>query len=182
MITLIVNNCDIDTIVLSYIYSQPYEGKPNADVAQHEIQFDTPALRRCWTSCCFRKMWFVHSWWMLVMTSCVTALFMSETNSVMILLFIDLPGPGEKISPTMVLETQGGVKRTVHVSQLRSTIFGMIFHVMTLCIGSVKRNHCWIICFKIIYLWMLSHFKSWLCKAFSNKCSCVFVEMCLWDS
>ena len=36
--------CDIDTIVLSYIYNRPFEGKPNADVAQGEIEFDTPDL------------------------------------------------------------------------------------------------------------------------------------------
>ena len=36
--------CDIDTIVLSYIQNQPFEGKPDADVAQDEIEFDTPDL------------------------------------------------------------------------------------------------------------------------------------------
>ena len=32
---------DIDTID---IYNWPFEGKPNADVAQGEIEFDTPDL------------------------------------------------------------------------------------------------------------------------------------------
>ena len=36
--------CDIDTIILSYIYNRPFVGKPNADVAQDEIEFDTPAV------------------------------------------------------------------------------------------------------------------------------------------
>ena len=34
--------CDIDTIVLSYIYNRPFEGKLNADVGQDEIEFDAP--------------------------------------------------------------------------------------------------------------------------------------------
>ena len=37
--------CDIDRIVLSYIYNRPFEGKPNADVAQDETEFNTPGLQ-----------------------------------------------------------------------------------------------------------------------------------------
>ena len=39
--------CDIDTTVSSYIHNQPFEGKRNADLAQDEIEFDTPALGDC---------------------------------------------------------------------------------------------------------------------------------------
>ena len=48
--------CDIDTIVLSYIYNQPFEGKPNTDVAQDEIEFDTPDLPGDW------KTWKLDLW------------------------------------------------------------------------------------------------------------------------
>lgn len=54
---------------------------------------------------------------------------------------MDLPDIGKVINLIMVLETHGGVKRTVLISELLLTLCGMIVHVELLCIGSVKKCH-----------------------------------------
>ncbi|KAK2840207.1 hypothetical protein Q5P01_013947 [Channa striata] len=48
---------------------------------------------------------------------------------------------GGTISLIMEVETHSGVKRTVYMSEVEKTPFGMIGHVQRLCIGSVKKYH-----------------------------------------
>lgn len=60
-------------------------------------------------------------------------------------IFCHLPATGQVVSQIMVMETQSGVRRTVHISEQKKMSVGTTGHVMLPCDGSVKEEHATVV-------------------------------------